>query len=94
MSHFEGQGDPVVGAAATDEVWVGLPAPVATYTRATNLSNFDTFSSTFAEDVLVNDQLTDYRGMERSRPRAPATSSAIDCRPGWISLFGIAGTQS
>ena len=67
---------------------------MAAYTRAINLSNFDTFSTTFAEDVLVNDQLTDYRGMERSPPRAPPTSSAIDCRPGWLSLFGIAGTQS
>jgi hypothetical protein len=37
---------------------------MAAYTRATNLSDFDTFSTTFVEDVLVNDQLTDYRGTE------------------------------
>lgn len=64
MSHSEKQGHPVAGAAASSEVIGGLPAPVAAYLRATNLSDFRSLMATFAEDALVNDQLTDHWGKE------------------------------
>lgn len=64
MSHSAGQEDPVAGAAGTDEVTGGLPAPVAACILATNLSDFHALMATFAEDALVNDQLTDYWGKD------------------------------
>lgn len=64
MSHSDAPEDPVAGAATTDEVIRGLPAPVAAYIRATNLFDFHAVVATFAEDALVNDQLMDYWGKE------------------------------
>jgi hypothetical protein len=39
-----------------------LPPPVAAYIQATNAFTLDPLLDTFAEDALVNDQLSDYWG--------------------------------
>ncbi len=41
-----------------------LPPPVAAYIRATNRCDLDALLATFADDALVNDELTDHWGKE------------------------------
>jgi hypothetical protein len=64
MSHLEKQLDPGPQTAPTDEVTAGLPPPVATYIRATNVCDLNALLATFVDDAVVNDQLTDYWGKE------------------------------
>jgi hypothetical protein len=61
---MEKQHDPGAQAAPTDEMTAGLPPSVTAYIRATNLCDLDALLATFADDALVNDQLTDYWGKE------------------------------
>ncbi|MDB6043910.1 MAG: hypothetical protein JWM63_2461 [Gammaproteobacteria bacterium] len=64
MVDMEKQHDPGAQTAPTGEMTAGLPPSVTAYIRATNLCNLDALLATFADDALVNDQLTDYWGKE------------------------------
>ena len=64
MTHLEVRQHSGPHTAATDEVTAGLPPSVAAYIRASNLGDLDALLTTFVDDALVNDQLTDYWGKQ------------------------------
>lgn len=62
--HLEKRVDHDPRTLPTADVIADLPPPVAAYIRATNRCDLDALLATFADDALVNDELTDYWGKE------------------------------
>jgi len=62
--HLEKRVDGVASTLLAADVIAELPPPVAAYIRATNRRDLDALLATFADDALVNDELTDYWGKD------------------------------
>jgi len=62
--HLEKRVDGVASTLLAAEVIAELPPPVAACIQATNRRDLDALLATFADDALVNDELTDYWGKD------------------------------
>jgi hypothetical protein len=65
--HFTVQTGRVVALRILRRAIPALPSAVAAFVRATNMSDLEGLLSTFVEDALINDQLTDHWGKEEIR---------------------------